>query len=67
MLHRKCRVFMMWYLFGKLAEGVTIDEFIADFSTAGREQAIQPLKSASLLTEAIAHESPMARSSQSGR
>ena len=50
----------MWYLFGELAEGVTIDEFLANFPKAGREQVIQPLKLASLLTEAIAHENPMA-------
>ena len=50
----------MWYLFGKLAEGVTIDEFLADFPTAGREQVIQTLRLASLLTEEIAYENSMA-------
>ena len=58
---------MMWYLFGELAEGVTIDEFLAEFPTAGREQLIQPLRLASLLAEAKSHESPMARSSHPGR
>ena len=67
MLHQKCRVFIMWYLFGKLAEGVTIDEFLVNFPTVGREQLIQPLRLASLLAEAKFHENSVARSSHPGR
>ena len=43
-------------LFGQLAEGVTVDEYLSGFPTAGREQVIKTLELASLLMEAVAYE-----------
>lgn len=50
----------VWYLFSQLAEGVTIDEFLEDFPTAGREQVVKALEMAGLLMEAIANENSVA-------
>ena len=43
-------------LFGQLAEGVTVEEYLLDFPSAGREQVIQVLEMASMLMEAMAYE-----------
>lgn len=55
----------MWYLLGHLAEGGTGDEFLANFPTAGREQAVKTLKMASLLLEAMVYENALTGPSHS--
>ena len=43
-------------LFGQIAEGGTVDDYLENFPSAGREQVIQVLEMASMLMEAMAYE-----------
>ena len=43
-------------LFGQLAEGVTLEEYLLDFPTAGREQVIKTIEMAGMLMEVMAYE-----------
>ena len=44
-------------MFDHVASGVTLDEYLEDFPSAGREQVIRALQLAGLLMEALTYES----------
>ena len=46
-------------LFDQLADGVTVDEYLQGFPTAGREQVVRAIQLAGLLMESIAYENSL--------
>ena len=55
------------FLFGHLADGVTVDEYLLDYPTAERDQAVRAIELAGLLLEAMAYESALTEAEGSPR
>ena len=55
----------MHYLFGHLADGVTLDQFLLDYPYPEREQAVRAIRLGGLLLEAMAYECALAETGDS--
>ena len=55
----------MHYLFGHLADGVNLDEFLLDYPYPEREQAVRAIQLGALLLEAMAYECALAEAGDS--
>ena len=55
----------MHYLFGHLADGVNLDEFLLDYPYPEREQAVRAIQLGGLLLEAMAYECALAEAGDS--
>ena len=55
----------MHYLFGHLADGVNLDEFLLDYPFPEREQAVRAIQLGGLLLEAMAYECALAETGDS--